>query len=642
MYFMQLIVHHLIGARPKDSGACFVARGCASMGPIWSGLVYTGQQFVQVTTGSTGLRLLHRLSMVVTGFEIFGAVGTAIALLNMARQGFESLKKDYKDYKNYGQKVAKTHRSCEQMYYLIEEWSSFWDLNVQMSDDWYKAYWSERGWRLIQQQLAAVLIQCEDLAAIIDKALPEHIFDQISEVDKERIERRLRERAQRIQIRLSGRAQRASYRDAPHLHPLGRVARMLRNKFKNGVWATQTTEIRVLEEHISNATTVRKKAMYLLSSYDQLQTYLKDLEEEFKKLERLAETAWRDRHGTDYRVSSKTDKQVIALTETHRYVLREAKTQIEEVKALHHCCISTPDNLKLGISLLDGSPAEKKSKIFRIFVPQSGRNVHLEVVTRILGKNAPTNEVKFRPDFSSACKEVHKGGQCLLWTLPGVKSGPVASRQKTWFSVSKVAGPLYQNEASMISLSMKLQEITVAEKLGLAYSVVESSLILLGTSWLSALSSQTLNQYRVNRRQAPRYILSIKENNQSLIRNRFQSEKGGLEQRIFRIGILLAEIALGTVIQDFRKTVSGLQLVITEHETRAQRSYSLQLMVNKVERQMGKSYSEAVGFCLQDPWEPGTLYDSSFIQGEHAMELLEVLYNNILVKSDPELPPEYS
>ena len=565
--------------------------------------------------------------MAVTGFEIFGAVGTSIALLNMVRQGFESLKKDYKDYKNYSQNVAKSHRSCEQVYYLIEEWSKFWDLNVQMSDEWYKAYWSERGWRLIQEQLAAVLIQCEGLAAIIDKALPEHIYDQISEADKKRIKRRLLKRGQG-----------AVRRDAPHLHPLSRVARMLGKKVKNGAWVSQTIEIRVLEEHITNATTMREKAMYILSSCDQLQTYLKDLEVEFQKLERLAETAWRERHGTDYRVSSKTDRQVIALTETHKYVLREAKTQREETKALHHCCISTLDSLKLEISLLDGSPAENKSKTFRIFVPQPGRNMHLEVITRILGKDAPTNEVKFRPDFSSACKEVYKGGQCLLWTLPETKSSPVASRQKTWFSVSKAAGPLSQNEVSMLSLSVRLRDITIAEKLELAFSVVESSLTLLGTPWLSALSSQTLKQYRINNRQPPRYVLGIKETDQNLIRNRFHFEKGAVEQCIFRVGILLAEIALGTVVQDFKKTILGLQLVITEYETTMQRSCSLHLIVNKVEKEMGKSYSEAVGFCLQDPWEPGTLYDPSFNQEEQTMELLEVCFNNILVKSDPRIP----
>ena len=564
--------------------------------------------------------------MVVTGFEIFGAVGTSIALLNMARHGFELLKKDYKDYKNYGQKVAKSHRSCELVYYLIAEWSKLWDLNVRMSDEWYKAYWSERGWRLIQEQLAAVLIQCEGLAAIIDSALPEHIYDQISEADKERIKKRLRERTQRAVI--------------PHLHPLGRVARMLMNKVKNGAWESPKIEIRVLEEHITNATTVRKKALYILSSCDQLQTYLKDLEEDFRKLERLAEAAWRDRHGTDYQMSSKTDKQMTALTETHKYVLREAKTQREETKALYHCCISTLDSLKLELSLLDGSPAEEKSKVFRIFVPQLGRNMHLEFSTRILGKDAPTNKLKYRPDFSNACKEAHRGRQCLLWTLPGVKSGPRASRQKTWFCVSKATSPLYENESSMLSLSVRLRDITIAEKLELAYSIVESSLILLGTPWLSALSSHTLKQYRIKNGQPPRYVLSIKEKAPGLIRNHIQLEKGALELCIFRVGTLLAEIALGSVVQNLRKTISGLQVVITEHDndTPVQRPCSLRLIVSKVEKAMGKSYSEAVGFCLQDPWGPGTSYDSSFNEEEQAMEVLEVCFNNILVKSVSRIP----
>ena len=462
---------------------------------------------------------------------------------------------------------------------------------------------------------------------MIDKVLPESIYDQIPRADRKRIEARLHERARREESQ-----------EAPHSQTLRRVARKLKNKVKNDAWKCKIKEIRVVEEYITYTTTPGMKAKYILGSCDQLETHLKDLESDFKNLAELAEKAWRNRHGTDHRALSRTDQQIIALSETHKPVLREARRHRDETKALHHCCISTVDSLKLEMSLLDGSQAENQSKVFRIFVPQPGRSVHLEVITRILGTDAPANEATSRHDFPSACEEAHKGGQSLLWTFPGVNLGPVASRQKIWFSLSKAADPLYQNELSMLSLCLSLRDITIAEKLELAYSVIESSLTLLGTPWLSALSSQTLKQYRINNGQPPRYVLSIKKNNHDLIRNHFQLEKGALEQCISRVGTLLAEIALETVIQDFKKTVSGLQLVITEHETRVQRSCSPHLIVNKVEKAMGKSYSEAVGFCLQDPWEPGTLYDPSFNEEELAMELLELCFNNTLVKSDSRIP----
>ena len=559
--------------------------------------------------------------MVVTGFEIYGAVGTSIALLNMARQGFQSLKKDYKDYKNFGQEVAKTHRSCEHAHYLIEEWSKYWDLDERRSDELYRAYWGVRGWQLIEEQLAAVMIQCEGLASIIDKALPRNIYDQIPRADRECIEARLHERAQRAE---SG--------DASHSQALVKVAQMLKNKVKNDGWKFKILDIHVLEEHITNATTPWKKANYILRSCDQLQTHLKNLDEDFRKLAELAEKAWRDRHGTDHMALSMTDRQIIALSEKYKPVLREAKTHREETKALHHCCTTTPDILKLEMNLLDGAPAENQSKVFRIFVPRLRRKVHLEVATRILGNDAPTNEVRFRNDFPSACEEAHKGGQCLLWTWPGVKLGTVASRQRIWFSLCKAADPLYQNELSISSLSMGLRDITIAEKLELAYSVVESSLVLLGTPWLSALSSQTLQQYKVNNRQPSRYVLSIKANTPDPIGTLFQLERGALELCIVRVGIVLTEIALETVVQDFKKTSQGLQLVITEQETRARRQCSLQLIVHKAKVTLGVAYSEAIGFCLQDPRESGKPYDPSFNEEEKAMELLDMCFDKILVK----------
>ena len=181
---------------------------------------------------------------------------------------------------------------------------------------------------------------------------------------------------------------------------------------------------------------------------------------------------------------------------------------------------------------------------------------------------------------------------------------------------------------------MRLRDIITAEKLELAYSVIESSLVLLGSSWLSALSSQTLKQYKVNNQQPPRYVLSIEGNTPDPIGTRFQLERGALELCIFRVGTVLAEIALETVIQDFEKTALGLQLVITEQETTARRLCSLPLIVYKAKVALGVAYSEAVEFCLQDLRESGTPYDPSFNEEEKAMALLDLCFDKILVKLD--------
>ena len=61
-----------------------------------------------------------------TGFEIFGAVGTCVALLNFARQGYESLARTYSDYRKAGPHILAAQRHCSQIYFTVQAWTTIW------------------------------------------------------------------------------------------------------------------------------------------------------------------------------------------------------------------------------------------------------------------------------------------------------------------------------------------------------------------------------------------------------------------------------------------------------------------------------------------------------------------------------------
>ena len=50
--------------------------------------------------------------MVVTGFEIFGAVAAAIGLLNLARQGFDYIQKTRTEFQKIGPHMVEVQREC--------------------------------------------------------------------------------------------------------------------------------------------------------------------------------------------------------------------------------------------------------------------------------------------------------------------------------------------------------------------------------------------------------------------------------------------------------------------------------------------------------------------------------------------------
>lgn len=121
--------------------------------------------------------------MVAEALAVFGAIGTSIALLNLARQGFETLAKGFKEYAKVGRDILDIQRRIENLCFLIEEWKRFWFFDLPASDELLKAYWGQRGASLIANQLAAIDVKCEDLAAVFEPFVVDAEFSSLSGED---------------------------------------------------------------------------------------------------------------------------------------------------------------------------------------------------------------------------------------------------------------------------------------------------------------------------------------------------------------------------------------------------------------------------------------------------------------------------
>ncbi len=565
----------------------------------------------------------------VTGFEIFGVIGTSIALLNLARQGYESLAKTYGDYKKAGPHMVELQRHCSNIYFIIQGWTRLRGFDVPMTDELYKAYWGEDGWKQIESQLAAVSIKCADLAAIIDRALPPtETYDQIPEEDRERARARLNQRA-------------ASTRrnDPPIPRPLRKLRQAIYPRISKRDTEKKVEEIHVLEEHITRATSTWKKAKYVLSSSENLQKHLKALEEDFRELTQLVKMAGQLQHPrVNYNTSTLNERHLAALTNARQSILQEAKEDRQATKVLYGCCSGTQQAVKLELGLLD-TTGDSRSKRFHIFVPQVQYNECLEISTVILRTDPPLGDVDWRDNFHDACEKVRQKEKGLLWMSSDNQNDSTGSlrgiRGKLWFSLSKRASHVGLLDLSR--LSVQLVSLAAAERLELAYSVVETGLILFGTSWLSAISSMALKRFKAKQK-PPRYVLDINER-YNLIRTRLEDQRS-LHLYIFTIGITLVEIALQAMILDLRQSESGLEFLIRGSEGVKWRSPSH--VASLVRAEFGTAYSEAVEFCLQDPvlasnrlWKGGVLYDTTRSQEQISMELLDLFYSNVLIKLVP-------
>ena len=502
----------------------------------------------------------------VTGFEIFGAVGTCVALLNLARQGYESLAKTYSDYRKAGTHILAAQRHCSQIYFTVHAWTRIWGLHIPMTDELYRGYWGEDGWNQIEHQLATVSIRCADLAAIISKALPDtETYQKIPEDDVNRarkyLDKRLHDQPKPlVRPTLRDKIRQAIYPRIPSWDKRIRKEKVELDPTVPRLGEEEMVkEIRRLEEHISKSTSTRKKVKYVLCSSEQLQGYLQALEDDFKRLERLVDKAWRLQHPSlDYKTSTLDQKRMAALTRSRSFLVQEAKEDRVATEELYSCCSGSRRAVNFEMSLLDLTE-DSRSKRFHIFVPWSQYKACLEVSTvKICGDDLDSNELQIRHNFPDACDVAHEEEQSLLLLSNKIQDGSAVSlrdsRERSWFRLKKRA--MHAGTFDLPNLRDKLDHLVAAERLELAYSIVETGLLLLGTSWLSALSNFSLKRFKADH-QAPRYILDINERG-DLLRTQLRHHRRNLHLYIFTIGILLVEIALARSLpSNIQRTVSS-------------------------------------------------------------------------------------
>ena len=166
------------------------------------------------------------------------------------------------------------------------------------------------------------------------------------------------------------------------------------------------------------------------------------------------------------------------------------------------------------------------------------------------------------------------------------------------FAFPKSASPSEINEEVEITLAEAHEHFPLRERLNLAFKVAECGLLLLGTSWLSTLSSRKIK--RVSR---PDWTT----------RRRFLLEAGlttendfsSVEPQTFSIGVLLAEIATGQAVeriipyQDGSSVKLDLMMAYLRHGSEERRAFPAEDVVRRVDQHAGAAYGRAVEFCLQ-------------------------------------------
>lgn len=127
---------------------------------------------------------------------------------------------------------------------------------------------------------------------------------------------------------------------------------------------------------------------------------------------------------------------------------------------------------------------------------------------------------------------------------------------------------------------------------------MECGLLLLGTPWLSNLSSKNIQRISgPGREERRRFLLETEDLT--------PEDLASVEPQTFNVGVLLTEIATAQPVLRIRKhesrSGSELHLVMTSllNFSLKPRSLPADKVVERVKNEMGQRYSNAVEFCLQ-------------------------------------------
>ena len=361
----------------------------------------------------------------------------------------------------------------------------------------------------------------------------------------------------------------------------------LKHLKKTGIRDSDTEQrvidLRTVEKQISKSADPMMKMRYVFKASEQLEAHLKALEKDFKRLKRLVKSAWRDQHPNenDFEAMTGDERQLIALRGKHERALREAERDRPGTKALYDRCYTPNESLKLELNLLDPT-GEASRKHFPIFVPWFEHNANWEILVKITQEDPSRDSQKFGRNLRDACEKAKNIGTCVLWVS-----------DHFWVSLSS---PLPTGPHEMKNLDDELERLAIAERLELAFKIAESGLVLLGTSWLSSLSTESVKRFKVQGK-VPRYMVDISDNREliGVMLEEAKPHDERVHHYIFSIGALLVEIALRNHIRDGRVREvkwSGAGLLLVTQESGLLKTSSISRLVDQVRKEMGVHYAE--------------------------------------------------
>ena len=523
--------------------------------------------------------------------EVFAIVAGAIGLVNLARLGYQGFIKLLEELKG----VKYAFRTCEHriqgILRRLETWHKLWiPEQLEFEKQMLNAYWSPKGRREIHRSLKVIDKLCQDIAAAL---LP--FLAKSERAQRQQELRVVQERSQSLGKQYHHKVEKSQT-----------LAHYILKSSHPESYGQKIQHLIVDMEKIAKSLTFRQKARFVRETARKLENQINALRLDVDNLLNRSNDLWRQTNPTVRLPDTSAERQIPALVKVHRYVTSEARKYREAIRVLHgsrengswdrgalRCELIGTLNLEIG--LFDNRPDLPQAAKFFTIVTETERQQVAFTIEPVTQANS-ANEICFY--------------QQLSHTYESMKSNDVshyaAFTHEEWpklvcFKLTNHAGLSSMDWVNGNSLGSRLGNISDKERFELAFKVIQSGLLLLGTYSLSHLNSLTITRLHGLDRTC-RYLLADSEIN-AYRRRSIRRLQLGVEPQIFSIGLLLTEIALARLVTDIARNSDDSVLHIRLKEAPGQsadkETYSQLRLELELERRMGKDFARVVRYCLQ-------------------------------------------
>lgn len=295
----------------------------------------------------------------------------------------------------------------------------------------------------------------------------------------------------------------------------------------------------------------------------------------------------------DVQRSASVNERVEAVERRHHQkILEHAQKLRTAAGVLYQICSSRSIDPRLAIESIKAEDLECETSTYRVIYGATSQSCQ-EFIVRALHAKPPEGDCS---TFDNACKTA----------LDAVThfGSPIGVETTQYYALQIFAKQIHLQGQTLAGLLEDIVEkptvdrwslFRIQQRWGLSYFLAESSLFLLGTSWLSSLSSVNLN--RLQDDEDHRYLLRTLEADQErctlLLKLRAWAKMGLIDLECWCVGILLVEIMYGFKVLNVVKWEGRILLVLADESRIGTDGL-------EVKGRWGTTYSKAIAHCFKD------------------------------------------